>query len=188
MRKNLKLIMATVALAGLPFGTQAAIVTYDFTVTATEGSLAGTTASGLLSFDDSLLAVPNTSNQQTGLLTDLSFTWNGTTFDASTANTGFINSGVAGQLARMSFGDNCYAGGCSVSRSDPNDWYIDYNPLGTSTSFVYSDGTSVSSSSEVTFSLVPTPVPLPAAGWLLLSALGVSTGLLRYTKRVPLAR
>ena len=96
MRKNLKLIMATVALAGLPFGTQAAIVTYDFTVTATEGSLAGTTASGLLSFDDSLLAVPNTSNQQTGLLTDLSFTWNGTTLDASTANTGFINSGVAG--------------------------------------------------------------------------------------------
>src|SRR5690349_6080422 len=74
VRKDFKLIAAAVGLAGLPCGAQAALVTYDFTATATSGSLAGDTASGSLSFNDSLLTVPNTNYAQPGLLTDLSFT------------------------------------------------------------------------------------------------------------------
>lgn len=181
MFKNFKLIAAAIGLAGLPFGAQAALVTYDFTVTATSGSLAGDTASGSLSFDDSLLTTPNTNNAQPGLLTDLSFTWKGTTFDSSTANTGLIASGAAGQLAGIAFGDDCSAGGnCTANAAKPNDWFVSYSFTNKTGVFAYADSAGSYTSSEVTFT--PIPTPLPASGWLLLSAAALAGVFLPKTK------
>jgi len=175
--ENFKLIAATILLAGLPLGAQASTVSYDFTAAATSGPLAGDAASGSLSFDDSLLAVPNTNYAQAGLLTNLSFTWDGTTFNASTANTGQISSGAAGQLALLAFGDNCSASGCIASSADANDWFISYSSANQSGRFVYADGAGSYVSSDVTFS--PIPTPLPASAWLLLSGALLGVALLR---------
>jgi hypothetical protein len=171
--RNFELIVAAILVAGLPLGAQAATVTYDFTAAATSGPLAGDAASGSLSFHDSLLAVPNNNYAQAGLLTDLSFTWDGTTFNAATANTGQISSGAAGQLALLAFGDNCSASGCTASTADPNDWFVSYSFADQSGRFVYANSAGSYVSSDVTFS--PIPTPLPASAWLLLSgALGVA--------------
>jgi hypothetical protein len=161
---NFKLIAAAAVLASLPLGVQAAMVDYDFTVTATSGSLAGDVASGSLSFDDSLLAVPNTNYAQTGLLTNLSFTWDGATFNASTANTGQISSGATGQLALLAFGDDCSANGCTATSADPNDWFIAYSFANKSGRFVYADAAGSYVSNDVTFA--PIPTPLPGSAWL----------------------
>jgi hypothetical protein len=165
--RNFKLIAATILLASLPLGAQAATVTYDFTAAATSGPLAGDAASGSLSFDGSLLAVPNINYAQAGLLTDLSFTWDGTTFNASTANTGEISSGAAGQLALLAFGDNCSASGCIANVANPNDWFVSYSFADQTGRFVYANSAGSYVSSDVTFS--PIPTPLPASAWLLLS-------------------
>lgn len=185
MFKNFKLIAAAIGLAGLPFGAQAALVTYDFTVTATSGSLAEDTASGSMSFDDSLLSVPNTNHSQPGLLSDLAFTWKGTTFDASTANTGQISSGTAGQLLAVGFGDNCSNGGCTTSVADPNDWFVAYSFADHTGRFAYADSAGSYVSSDVTFT--PVPTPLPASGWLLLSAIALTAVFLPKVKTMATA-
>ena len=73
-------------------------ITYSFRVTATDGPLAGATANGSFSYDSSIVA-PNVTLSATGLLTSLSFTWHGITYDATTANTGFLSFDSAGQLS-----------------------------------------------------------------------------------------
>jgi hypothetical protein len=170
-------LIASISLVALPFAAQATSVSYDFTVTATAGSLAGDTATGSLSFDDSLLAVPNTNIAQSNLLTSLSFDWNGTSFNALTANTGQISSGAAGQLALVAFGDNCSANGCTANAADPNDWFITYNFANGIGRFGYADSAGSYVSSDVTFS--PAPTPLPSAIWLFVSAGAFAAGVLR---------
>jgi hypothetical protein len=168
MLKIFRLIAATVLLACPPLGAQAALLTYDFTVTATSGSLAGDVGSGSLSFDSSLLAVANTNNAQPGLLTDLSFTWGGTTYNASTANTGQISTSTVNHIALVEFGNDCSTGGCTASSAVPNSWWFAYSPGLETGQFAYADSAGSYVSSEVTWT--PVPTPLPAAGWLLLSA------------------
>ncbi len=180
MSGSFKLIAAAV-LVGLPLGAQATMVDYDFTVTATSGSLAGDVASGSLSFDDSLLAVPNTTYAQTGLLTSLSFTWDGATFNASSANTGLLSSGAAGELALVAFGDNCSAGSCTASSTDPNDWSIAYSFAGKSGRFVYADAAGSYVSSDV--ALAPIPTPLPGSAPLLGAAVALCFVLLPRSRR-----
>jgi hypothetical protein len=174
MLRVCKLITAAIVLAALPLGAQASWISYAFTVTATDGPSTGDVASGTFSFDSTLLDVPNASLQQAGLLTALDFTWNGQAFDATSANTGNIITGAAaGQLALVLFGDDC-SPACGVSAAQPNDWLVGYDFLDGYGVFVYG-GTFVSR--DVTFTLLPTP--LPPSALLLLSAVGL-LGALRY--------
>jgi hypothetical protein len=84
---------ALAAIAGLGWlaagGAKASLITYDFTVTATSGPLEGAVAHGTFSYDSSSI-VPGNFNVATGLLTSLSFSWNGVAYTQATANTGFL--------------------------------------------------------------------------------------------------
>ena len=94
---------------------QAAPITYGFEVSATTGPLAGTTAVGRLSFDDSIIPAGGGTVLAVGLLSDLDFTWNGIAYDESTANTGALTFAVAGDLTQAFFGTNCAPGQCGLS-------------------------------------------------------------------------
>jgi len=106
-------LAAGLALAiGLAPKLHASPVNYRFSVTATSGPLAGATAAGTFSYDTSSI-VPGGSNNNTGLLTALDFTWNGIAYNQVTANTGFLEFDTTGALTQDLFGNNCVAGGCS---------------------------------------------------------------------------
>ena len=117
---------------------QATPLTYDFTVTIPPGSafgpLAGVVAPGTLSFDNSLIPASGFGSVGgPGLLSDLSFSWNGITYDETTANTGglgfggfpFLGAAQPGELTSFVFGNDCdnpmMPGTCLVL-SHTNDW------------------------------------------------------------------
>jgi len=84
----MKKILLTIVVLGLlsAGGVTAAFadtLTVQFTVQATTGSLNGTTASGSFSFDSSIIPVGGKEIDQVGLLTNLSFTWNGISYTAA---------------------------------------------------------------------------------------------------------
>lgn len=89
-------------------------ITYDFTVTASDGPLAGTVAQGDFTFDSSSIT-PGAVNGTTGLLTALHFAWNGIVYNAGTANTGALAFDAAGNLLNAVFGTQCNPGFCSGS-------------------------------------------------------------------------
>jgi hypothetical protein len=62
-------------------------------------SVRPTTQSGHFSFDSSIIPVGGGGLFTTGLLDDLALTWNGVTYDASTANTGDLQFDAAGRRA-----------------------------------------------------------------------------------------
>ena len=92
---------------------EATPITANFTVNVTSGPLSGTVENGNFSYDSSSI-VPNGYNNATGLLTALNFTFNGTTYNSTTANTGWLGFDSAGDLNSFLFGNNCAAGGCTV--------------------------------------------------------------------------
>src|SRR5262245_38816806 len=107
------------------------VITYDFTVSAFSGPLAGVVAMGSFSFDETL--VPASENgivSAQGLLSEFSFTWNGIAFDALTANTGSLAFSPSGTpLSGFVFGNSCDGGGqfppnTCVVRNFTNDWRI----------------------------------------------------------------
>ena len=109
-----------------PGAAQPAIVTYEFIVNGGDiGPLAGVTASGLFSFDDSIVPPGGGDVNSAGLLSDLAFTWDGISYDETTANTGFLWFDASGALTSAMFGTDCAAGACSASGSNPHDWVVD---------------------------------------------------------------
>jgi hypothetical protein len=88
-------------------------INYRFSVTATSGPLDGTTAAGSFTYDPSSI-VAGGSNTSASLLTALSFTWDGITYDQGTANTGFLVFDASGALVEETFGNNCQPGSCGV--------------------------------------------------------------------------
>lgn len=111
------------ALCSLTSLVQAAPITYDFTVTGTSGPMAGQSSSGSFTFDSSVIPVGGGNVSQTGLLTDLSFTWDGFSYTEANANTGALNFDASGQLILALFGSNCGGGSCSAS-VNTNDWFF----------------------------------------------------------------
>jgi hypothetical protein len=116
-------------------------LTYDFTVTATSGPLSGTVSSGSFSFDSSVIVpagppatscrpstspCPPTGGGVAGshLLDALDFTWDSIAYNATTANTGFLNFDSSGNLISFCFGDYAGAGGCAV-RAGFEEWDVD---------------------------------------------------------------
>jgi len=115
--------LAAIAVLGILFAAaaNATPVKYDFTVTATSGPLDGTVSHGTFSFDSSSVT-PGTWSRATGLLTAFDFTWNGTTYNAATANTGTLSFDGAGHLTDFMFGTHCSAGECSFAVA-PETWF-----------------------------------------------------------------
>jgi hypothetical protein len=158
---------STAALAG-----PVAYVTYPFTVTATNGPLAGDTATGSFTYDTSVIPPGGGYVSATGLLTALSFTWDGIAYNASTANTGGLDFYSSGQLQYENFGDSCTVGSCAVV-AFTDDWYFYKGDLvyATPSSSVSSgDGslgtptcTNANLATVPCGSLAGTPVPEPAA-------------------------
>lgn len=105
-RKMLPALAALVVLVGTQ-GAKAAIETFDFTVTATSGSLNGTSASGSFSFDSSIIPAGGGDVISNGLLKDLAFTWHGISYTAATANTGDLRFDASGALTGAIFGNDC---------------------------------------------------------------------------------
>jgi hypothetical protein len=161
---------------GLPSmrAADASPVNYTFLVTATNGPLAGTTAPGAFSYDTSSV-VPGGINNNTGLLTALNFTWDGITYNQTTANTGRLGFDAAGMLTSDTFGTNCGPGICGVSSPGPEGWFVDFPFLPVPPVFVYHvEGVDGNFSGTVTQSLVVAAPEPPALALLGVAIAGLT--------------
>ena len=115
-------LAAAFALSLMAVGfANASPITYNFTATATSGPLSGTVEHGTFSYDSSSI-VPGGINAAVGLLTSLSFSWNGISYDQTTANTGDLHFDANGHLTQALFGTDCSAGGCQLVDGN-NSWF-----------------------------------------------------------------
>ena len=152
-------------------------LSYTFAVTATGGPLNGASASGTFSYDSSVI-VPNTMVNGLGLLSSLSFTWNGVTYNATSANTGSLVFGSDGQLTSFASGNHCNAlGGCSVDQGSEQ-WFLGL-PLGGSPYFVYAtlgDGPPNVGPATISGPVVIAPVPVLSSAATVALLIGAVVG------------
>ena len=87
-------------------------ITVGFSATAITGPAAGTTSAGTFTYDAGIVPAGGGVVAATGLFTDVMFTFNGTTFDETTANTGSLTFDPAGNVLFAFFGTNCTVGSC----------------------------------------------------------------------------
>lgn len=103
---------------------QAVPVTYDFTANGgPDGPLANVSSSGFFTYDDAIMPSGGGIVIQTGLILDLAFSWNGVTYDETTANTGGFGFEPSGELFGWTFGTNCSTTTCLVTPGT-NSWAI----------------------------------------------------------------
>lgn len=124
--RNVAKLFAVLTVAGVAAAAEASPITYDFTMRATDGPLAGAVANGTFSFDSSSIT-PGARNNTHGALTALNFTWDGITYDATTANTGQLTFDTAGNLVQAIFGNSCGAGFCGLDGGF-EEWDVDAGP------------------------------------------------------------
>jgi hypothetical protein len=117
------LVLMGVAIALVAVPAQAAPLSYSFEVTATSGTLNGTTSTGTFAFDDSIIPSGGGTVRGNNLLTDLSFTWNSFVYDEHNANTGSLQFDASGELIYPVFGNNCPPGFCIVNRGIEQ-WFV----------------------------------------------------------------
>jgi len=126
--RRARLIAASLLVATAGAAADATPITYEFTVAATEGALAGTQATGRFTFDStSLSPPPGGSITGVGLVTHLDFAWNGHAYDESALTTDYLNTDVLGHFERVLFGTNCWANGSStVCQAGPphESWFV----------------------------------------------------------------
>ena len=99
------LALAAAAISCVP-AAEATPVNYNFTVNVTRGALAGNIENGSFSYDSSSI-VADGFNSASGLLTAFNLTFDGTTYDASTANTGLLGFDAAGKLTSFFISSSC---------------------------------------------------------------------------------
>jgi hypothetical protein len=161
--------LLTLALLAGPMAANASVVSYDFTITGTSGPSMGLTSNGSFSFDTSVIPSGGGFVDATGLLSSLTFSWNGIAYSAATANTGRLFFDASANLIQVFFGTNCgFTNGmmeCSVHTA-LDQWYLFGGPttLGLTYASSHEPGIWVGGGSYA-------PVPLPAGAWLLLSGL-----------------
>lgn len=141
--KNGSFAIVAAAVLFLPMAANAAQVTYNFTVNGgTTGPLAGVTSSGYFSFDDSIIPAGGGILNQAGLISDLSFSWNGIAYDETNANTGVLTFDAANNLTTQSvIGNNCVAGVCIVNSNVADQWFINWTGTQTDNFFYSRDDT-----------------------------------------------
>jgi len=159
-----------------PLAANADLINVDFTVTGTSGPLIGVMSSGFFTFDDSVIPGGGGLVGQIGLLTDLSFSWNGIAYDETTANTGWLSFDALETLDDFGFGTNCDAGVCALNSWDTG--FILAGPI-----FRYSITTSAGSgiyAGDGAYSIRSVPDP----GTLALLGIGlIGMGLARRNKK-----
>ena len=158
---------ALACLMALP-SLQAAIVTYDFNVAVATGPAGGSTAFGHLSYDSASVIAGGGYNSAIGLLTDLAFALDGTSYTQLTANTGSLRFNSLGGLRSFLIGTNCSADVCGVGNGITG-FAINFAGL------VYArTGTEgIFNGSAPTFTLRDGAVPEPAS-WALVLAGGLA--------------
>ena len=185
MKKELLGLLGVALLAG-PIAAHSEPITYDFTVNGgLSGPLAGQTATGTFSVDSSNTPASGGVLNATGLLSDLSFTWDGISYNELTANTGslIISWGSWGPVFGATFGTNCGAGTCGVASDglDPSpQWFVQMFNSSPGT-FVYGvPGDSLDLfSGTATFEPAPASVPEPDA----IGIFGIGLGALFLVER-----
>ena len=143
-------------------------ITYDFSVTATSGALTGTTSGGTFTFDSSIIPAGGGFVLQANLLQHLAFTWNGTAYDETTANTGLMQFNTSGALTDVVFGNNCHTATCTVT-GNTNQWFANL-PF----DFVYAVAGGAAGRGSVTLTAVPEPESCVLLGSGLLGLAGAA--------------
>jgi hypothetical protein len=161
--------LMAVALLCAAGAAHAVPVTYDFSVTATSGSLAGNTSNGYFTYDDSIVPTGGGFLSAADLLTDFSFIWNSTAYDESTVNSLFLQFAADGALTFGIFGSNCSGGTCRAG-SARSDWFA---VIQTINYFVYST-TSPNSSGLGTLTFERRTASVPEPGTLALLGIGLA--------------
>jgi hypothetical protein len=169
------------ALGLIPVHAIASTILWDFTVTVTSGPLAGQILSGSFGYDSSSIT-PGAFNNNADLLTQLNFTFEGTTYNATTANTGFLGFDTSGALNLADFGNNCYPSACHLIQPGTDQWFV-------FSDFSYSEpGYRGVGLGDVVFTPVSTPEP---ATWAMLLAgffgIGAMARRVRRSSRAALA-
>jgi hypothetical protein len=147
------LALAAAAVSFVP-AAEATPVNYNFVVNVTSGPFTGDFQNGSFSYDSGSV-VAGGSNSASGLLTAFNFTFNGTTYDASTANTGLLKFDATGKLTSFLISSSCPV--CAFSAGTDN-----FTLYPGSLGFLYSTATSADYGvGDVTYSLAGVSVPEP---------------------------
>ena len=191
MRSRILSLAAAVALIA-PLGAQASPITYDFTANGgMSGPLANVISSGSFTFDSSIIPAGGGVVTGTGLLTGLSFTWDGKSYGLTADNTGGLEFTPGGLLSGVNVGDDCNAfGACMV---DPNgyDWIISgfagNTPLGPMNYLetLYTVGNGQSYTGWAQLSLQTSAAPEAGTVTLLLGGLAILLGYRRKPRTFP---
>lgn len=121
----LRCVIIALAVAASPVAAKAGLITYDFSVTATTGPLAGTSSSGSFSFDSSIIPAGGGEIDQNPFITALNFTWHGVSYTAATANACQAFFSATGALVGISFSGQNFPGGCGVE-SGHEAWNVEW--------------------------------------------------------------
>lgn len=180
MKAILLLLLGASSLAG-SLAVHATPITYQFTVNGgPSGPLAGETASGSFTFNSSIIPSGGGYVDQTGLFSALSFTWDGISFNQTSANTAELGFDSGGVLNFALFGTNCSVRGCGLPGK--SEWVFLVGPSGfLNPGFAYSlstVGVTYEGAAEIP-ALQPPPPPVPEPGTVALFGLGAMLILIR---------
>ena len=180
MKKPSGLIAAILLLSAVSFASDvasAAPSAYEFTVTGSDGPLAGVTSVGTFVFDPTIAPEGGGFVEIAGLFTHLAFSWDGVDYNETTANTGTLGFDADGTVIYALFGTDCGPSGfgCGVGNG-PNPYQWSFNIFNGAGAFLYLSPKDPSNIFDGTVSLTPLAIPTDKhqcmkGGWRLFEGL-----------------